>query len=91
MLSPSDRWIVKKTYLNIREYAKSLYHGSEKFLGRIFIFSRITYINSYQLNIQMASYEVLYRRKYRSPICWDDAGEQRLLRSKLVQQIVKKI
>ena len=27
----------------------------------------------------MAPYEALYSRKYRSPICWDEIGERRIL------------
>ena len=33
------------------------------------------YNNSYQASIGMAPYEVLYGRKYRTPICWDEVGE----------------
>ena len=42
------------------------------------------YNNSYQISIQMALFEALYSRKFRSPICWDDIGERRLLDPKLV-------
>ena len=46
------------------------------------------YNNSYQASIKAAP---LYGRKCRSPICWDDVGERRLLGPKIVQQIVDKI
>ena len=49
------------------------------------------YNNSYQASIKVASYEALYGRKCRSPICWDDVGERRLLGPKIVQQTVDKI
>ena len=49
------------------------------------------YNNSYQANIKAAPYEVLYDRKCRSPICWDDVGERRLLGPKIVQQTIDKI
>ncbi|GKV01835.1 hypothetical protein SLEP1_g14353 [Rubroshorea leprosula] len=49
------------------------------------------YNNSYQASIQMAPYEALYGRKCRSPICWDDVGERRMLGPELVQQTVEKI
>ena len=29
--------------------------------------------------------ETLYDRKYRSSLCWDDAGEEKILGTKLVQ------
>ena len=42
------------------------------------------YNNSYQASIQMAPFEALYGRKCRTPICWDDVGERRLLGSEIV-------
>ena len=42
------------------------------------------YNNSYQASIKAAPYEVLYGRKCRSPICWDDVGERRLLGPEIV-------
>ena len=49
------------------------------------------YNNSYQSSIQMAPYEALYGRRCRSPICWDDVGERRLLGLEIVQLTVEKV
>ena len=49
------------------------------------------YNNSYHSSIQMAPYEVLYGRKCRSPICWEEVGERKLLGPELVQMTTKKI
>ena len=38
-----------------------------------------SYNNSFQASIQMSPFEALYGRKCRSPVCWDDIGEQKLL------------
>ncbi|KAL0539811.1 hypothetical protein IC582_024032 [Cucumis melo] len=43
------------------------------------------YNNSYQATIGMASFEALYGRCCRSPVCWREIGEQRLLGPELVQ------
>ena len=43
------------------------------------------YNNSYHSNIEMAPYEALYGRKCRTPVCWDEDGERRLLGPELVQ------
>ena len=50
-----------------------------------------TYNNSYQASIGMAPYEALYGRKCRTPICWDEVGERKLLGPELVQIITDKI
>jgi hypothetical protein len=36
--------------------------------------AEFSYNNSYQSSIQMASFEALYERKCRSPICWYETG-----------------
>ena len=37
------------------------------------------YNNSYQASIGMAPYEALYGRKCRTPVCWDEVGEKKLV------------
>ena len=47
-----------------------------------------SYNNSFQASIQMAPYEALYGRKCRSPVCWDDIGERKLLGPELITKTV---
>jgi hypothetical protein len=42
------------------------------------------YNNNYHSSIEMAPYEALYGRKCRSPICWDEVGERKLLGLEIV-------
>ncbi|RVW79287.1 Transposon Ty3-I Gag-Pol polyprotein [Vitis vinifera] len=49
------------------------------------------YNNSFQASIGMAPFEALYGRKCRSPICWNDVGERKLLGPELVQLTVEKV
>ncbi|KAL0546695.1 hypothetical protein IC582_016607 [Cucumis melo] len=43
------------------------------------------YNNSYQATIGMAPFEALYDKCCRSPVCWGEVGEQRLMGPELVQ------
>nr|CAN71472.1 hypothetical protein VITISV_040055 [Vitis vinifera] len=52
---------------------------------------KFAYNNSFQASIGMTPFEALYGRKCRSPICWNDVGERKLLGPKLVQLIVEKL
>ena len=49
------------------------------------------YNNSFQASIGMAPYEALYGRKYRTLICWDEVGEQKLNDMELIEMTTKKI
>ena len=49
------------------------------------------YNNNFQSSIGMAPFEGLYGRRCRSPICWDDVGERKLLGLELVQLTMEKI
>ena len=42
------------------------------------------YNNGYQASIEMAPFEALYGRKCRTPVCWDEVGERRLVSPELV-------
>ena len=49
------------------------------------------YNNSYQTSIGMAPYEALYGRKCRTPVCWDEVGERKLIGPEIVQITSEKI
>ena len=49
------------------------------------------YNNSYHSSIEMAPYEALYGRKCRSPLCWEEVGERKLLGPKIIQMTFEKI
>ena len=50
-----------------------------------------SYNNSFQASIGITPFKGLYDRKCRSPVCWDDVGEMKLLGPELVQLTVEKI
>ncbi|KAL0553699.1 hypothetical protein IC582_007602 [Cucumis melo] len=43
------------------------------------------YNNSFHSSIGMAPYEALYGRRCRTPVCWDEVGERKLVGPELVQ------
>ena len=49
------------------------------------------YNNNYQASIEMAPFEALYGRKCRTPVCWDEVGERRLVGLELVQITSEKV
>ena len=49
------------------------------------------YNNSYHSSIEMAPFEALYDRKCRSPLCWEEVGERKLLGLEIIQMTSEKI
>nr|GFA73310.1 putative reverse transcriptase domain-containing protein [Tanacetum cinerariifolium] len=46
---------------------------------------------SYHASINAASFEALYDRKCRSPVCWAEVGEFQLTSPEIVQEITEKV
>ncbi|KAA3483196.1 DNA/RNA polymerases superfamily protein [Gossypium australe] len=44
-----------------------------------FPLAKFSYNNRFQSSIQMALYEALYGRKCRTPLCWTELGERKIL------------
>ena len=53
--------------------------------------AEFAYNNSYQSSIRMAPYEALYGRRCRTPTCWTELGEQRVLGLELVADTEDKV
>ena len=49
------------------------------------------YNNSYHASIQMAPYEALYGRPYRSPVCWTKVGESSTTGLELIRVTSEKV
>ncbi|KAD4385365.1 hypothetical protein E3N88_25533 [Mikania micrantha] len=50
-----------------------------------------SYNNSYHTSIQCASFEALYGRKCRSPVCWTKVGDSQVVGPELIQETTDKI
>ena len=48
------------------------------------------YNNSFQSSIGMTPYEALYERKCRTPLCWTELSEKKVISSDLIQETEKK-
>ena len=50
-----------------------------------------TYNNSYHSSIEMSPYEALYGKQCRTPLCWNETSERKLLGPEIVQTTVDKV
>ena len=53
--------------------------------------AEFTYNKSYHLSIEMSTYEALYGKQCRTPLCWNETGERKLLCPEIVQATVDKV
>ncbi|GKE92683.1 putative reverse transcriptase domain-containing protein [Tanacetum coccineum] len=54
-------------------------------------FVEFSYNNSYHTSIKVASFEALFSRKCRSPICWDEVGDAQLTGPGIIHETTEKI
>ena len=90
-ISSLDGWPVREDHSDIRGYAESLCDGIQGELGYSFGTYGVRLNNNYQASIDMAPFEALYGRKCRTPVCWDEVGERRLVGPELVQITSEKV
>ncbi|GKC01859.1 putative reverse transcriptase domain-containing protein, partial [Tanacetum coccineum] len=50
-----------------------------------------SYNNNYHTSIKVAPFEVFYRRKFRSPICWAEVGYSQLTGPEIIHETTEKI
>ncbi|GJZ24547.1 putative reverse transcriptase domain-containing protein [Tanacetum coccineum] len=49
------------------------------------------YNNSYHTSIKAASFEALYSRKCRSPVCWTEVGDSQFIGLDIIHKFIEKI
>src|SRR3954463_4310846 len=54
-------------------------------------FAEFSYNNSYQASLQMAPFELMYGRKCRTPLMWDEVGERQLFGLDLIKDAKEKV
>jgi hypothetical protein len=54
-------------------------------------YTEFSYNNSYQESLKMASFETLQGHRCRTPLFWNETGEQKVFRSDILQEAVKQV
>jgi transposase InsO family protein len=54
-------------------------------------YAEISYNNSYQVSLNMASFEMLYGHRYRTPLFWSKTGERKDFGSDILQEDEKQV
>jgi hypothetical protein len=54
-------------------------------------YAKISYNNSYQESLMMAPFEMLYGRRCRTPLFWNETGEQKVFGPDVLQEAEKQV
>ena len=54
-------------------------------------YAKFTYNNSYQASLKMAPFKALYGRRCRTPLMWDEVGDQQLFGPNLIKDSEEKV
>src|SRR3954468_24608227 len=54
-------------------------------------FAEFSYNNSYQASLKMAPFEVLYRRKCRTPLNWSEVGDSQIFGPDILKEAKEKV
>jgi hypothetical protein len=54
-------------------------------------FAEFSYNNSYQASLQMAPFEALYGRKWRTPLNWSETGDNKIFGPDILQEAEEKV
>ncbi|XP_062085783.1 uncharacterized protein LOC133791891 [Humulus lupulus] len=79
------------TQYSVHPGTTKMYHDLKGSYSRYLPLMEFLYNNNYQSTIGVALYEILYRRKCRSPLHWDELGERKLLGPDAVQNTIEAI
>ena len=78
-LPSSNKWSVRVHYQDPGGYITRLHDGFHRVPGRIILpLVEFAYNNNFQANIDMAPFIALYGRRCRTPLSWDDVGDNEL-------------
>jgi hypothetical protein len=54
-------------------------------------YAEFSYNNSYQESLKMAPYEMLYGRRCRTPLFWNEMGERKVFRPDILEAAEKQV
>ncbi|GKB85149.1 putative nucleotidyltransferase, ribonuclease H, partial [Tanacetum coccineum] len=90
-ISSSNRWSVREDHSDIGRYVEGLCFGMDRLLDEYLCLVEFAYNNSWHASIKGSNFELLYGRKCRAPICWDEVGERLIEGPELIEITNEKV
>ncbi|GKE41591.1 putative nucleotidyltransferase, ribonuclease H, partial [Tanacetum coccineum] len=90
-ISSSNRWSVREDHSDFGRYVEGLCFGMDGSWDEYLCLVEFAYNNSWHASIKAAPFEILYGRKCRAPICWDEVGERLIEGPELIKITNEKV
>nr|GEX06483.1 reverse transcriptase domain-containing protein [Tanacetum cinerariifolium] len=81
----------ERTIQTLKDMVRACVLNFGKGLDKNLPLVEFSYNNSYHTSIKAASFEALYGRKCRSPICWAKVGDRQLISPEIIHETTDKI
>ena len=86
-----ESWVFERTIQTLEDMLRACVLEFKDSWAMHSYLVEFAYNNSYQASIGMAPYKAFYRRKCRTPLCWDEVGERKLKDVQLIETTSKRI
>lgn len=89
--SPSNRWEIEKTIQTLQDMLRACVLDFGGNWDDHLCLVEFSYNNSYNASIGMPPYKMLYGRRYRTLVCWDEVGKRKLASTDIILATSEKI
>nr|GEU45616.1 putative reverse transcriptase domain-containing protein [Tanacetum cinerariifolium] len=84
-------WLPKRTIQKLKDMLRAYVIDFGSSWDRHLQLVEFSYNNSYHASIKAAPYQALYKKKYRSPVCWSEVEDSQLTCPELIRDTTEKI
>jgi hypothetical protein len=88
---PQTNGLTKRVNQILEDMLRACALKDSKSWDKCLLYAKFSYNNSYQKSLKMSPFEILYRRKCRTPLFWNEPGENQVFGLEILQEAEKQV
>jgi hypothetical protein len=88
---PQTNGLTKRVNQILEDMLRACALKDSKSWDKCLLYVEFSYNNSYQKSLKMSPFEILYRRKCRTPLFWNEPGENQVFGPEILQEVEKQV
>jgi hypothetical protein len=88
---PQTNGLTKRVNQILEDMLRACALKDSKSWDKCLLYVEFSYNNSYQKSLKMSPFEILYRRKCRTPLFWNELGENQVFGPEILQEAEKQV